>query len=362
LSIKQRLIYSNIAMIVLPIILFLLIEIILGIGIFGFTGESAGDGDIRRFVKWRFAALLFAVAITNGLLAYIVSKSFIKPIQHLTAGAAEIAKGNLDYSIKKSRNDEFGELAEAFEAMRIRLKKADALQQQYEENRKELIASISHDLKTPMTSIQGYVKGLLDGVANTTEKRERYLKIIDQKADELDKLIDELFLYSKLDLQREPFRFEPIDLYAYFTDFVEELRFNLPNGTALFNAENGESYLVSADREKLKRAVSNIVQNALKYMDKENPRIELNLYREPDKTIVQISDNGAGIGQDALPYIFDSFYRADASRNSSTGGSGLGLAIAKRIIEGHSGEIRAESQIGTGTAISFTLKNWENPR
>lgn len=293
---------------------------------------------------------------TNGLLTYMVSRSILKPVDKLIKAADEIRSGNLDHPVEKTGNDELGKLSDTFESMRIQLKESDELQNKYEASRKELIASISHDLKTPMTSIQGYIKGLLDGVANTPEKTARYLETIDRKADDLDGLIDELFLYSKLDLEREPFHFETVDLRAYLTDYMEELRFSLSGVSVSFDADPAKKYEVAADREKLNRAVENIIQNALKYMDKGTPEISVQLQDKEEYAEVRIQDNGSGIPQEAVPHIFDSFYRTDASRNSGTGGSGLGLAIVKRIIEEHGGRIWAESQVGAGTAICFTLK------
>lgn len=356
MSIQKRLVLSNIAMIVVPVLSFFLIDLLWAFGFIGNQGEPLSQDKIQLFTKWRFSILLGVIVLTNGLLTYMVSKSIIKPVQMLTAAAEEIRSGNLEHSVKRTGRDELGELAETFEEMRIKLKKSNELQKQYEENRKELIASISHDLKTPLTSIQGYVKGLLDGVAGTPEKTERYLQTIDQKAGDLDKLIDELFLYSKMDLEQEPFQLETVDLHAYFSDYLEELEFNLPGTSVRLEAASGKTFKVAADREKLKRVIDNLLQNASKYMDKEKPELRIVLQEKTNKIEVQIQDNGSGISEESLPHIFDSFYRADASRNSGTGGSGLGLAIAKRIIDGHGGEIWAESEEGAGTAICFTLK------
>jgi histidine kinase len=242
--------------------------------------------------------------------------------------------------------------------MRVQLKEAQEERELYENNRKEFVASISHDLKTPLTSIKGYVKGVLDGVANTPEKANSYMETIYRKADDMDHLIDELFLYSKLDLQRVPFTFESIDLDSYFHDFLEELRFHteLNDVQISYSANPKGTYLIRADRMNLGRVVSNIIQNSLKYMDKEHKEIQVSLQSESDRVIVKITDNGMGITEQAIPYIFNSFYRTDLSRNSSTGGSGLGLAIVKRIIDEHNGDIWAESKLGEGTSISFTLQ------
>lgn len=358
LSIKKRLIFSNIAMIVIPVIGFLLVEIIWGYILFViFNGNPTGK-DLTLFISVRFIAMILVLIVTNGLLTYYVLKSILIPIKELSVAANKISEGNLDYSVESNKKDELGELSNTFERMRLKLKEAKDAQLQYEKNRHELIASISHDLKTPLTSIKGYIKGIQDGVANTPEKLERYLNITYKTANDMDGLIDELFLYSKLDLKSSPFQFEKVDLYSFFADFIEELAFNLEQeqGTATLVAKKNDSYVVMADREKLRRAVSNILQNSLKYMDKEHKSIQVLLSSQPDTVTIKMSDNGIGISKEAIPFIFEIFYRTDASRNSSTGGSGLGLSIVKKIIEEHGGTVWADSKLGKGTSIYLTLK------
>lgn len=358
MSIKKRLLLSNIGMILLPVIGFLTVEIVLGYALFFiFTGDMQ-DSVMKLFLSFRLGGMILVLIITNGLLTYFVSKSIITPVQKLSEAARKISVGDLDYELGSTKKDELGELTNTFETMRLKLKEAKADQLQYEQNRQELIASISHDLKTPLTSIKGYIKGIQDGVANTPEKLERYMNTIEKTANEMDWLIDELFLYSKLDLQRLPFHFEKIDLYAFFADYVEELAFQLEkeDGTATLIARTDETYLVEADREKLKRAVTNITQNSLKYMNKNSKEIQVNLSSSSDEVIVEIKDNGSGIRQEDIPFIFDSFHRTDTSRNSSTGGSGLGLSIVKKIMDGHGGAVWADSHVNEGTSIYFKMK------
>lgn len=357
MSLKKRLILSNIAMTLLPLLSFLLIEIILGYILFYiFKGQM--EEHLQLFITLRLIGLLFVITLINGLLTYLVAKSILKPVNKLMEAAREISKGNLDFGINVTSKDELGELSATFESMRLQLKKAEDLQKRYENNRIELIARISHDLKTPMTSIKGYIKGLLDGVTDTPEKKQRYLETIYKKAEVMDELIDELFLYSKLDLEREPYQFEEIDLHAFFADFIEELRFDVQpaGGSVYYIYDPNESYIVRADRDKLKRVITNIIQNSMKYMDKAVKKISVKLKWESDQVVVQMKDNGMGIPADAIPFLFESFYRTDSSRNSATGGSGLGLAIAKRIIGDHGGKIWAESRLGEETSIYFTLK------
>lgn len=312
----------------------------------------------RKFFPIMFGTLLFILIVTNGLLSYFVSKSIIKPVNELMRAAKKISEGDLNFQIESKKKDELGKLSRAFDHMRKKLKESTELQLKYEENRKEMISNISHDLKTPITSIKGYVEGIRDGVANTPEKMDRYLQTIYTKSIDMDKLIDELALYSKLDLNRLPFQFEEVELKSYLEDLMEELKFDFENERVAFSfqAEKEVPYHIIADREKLKRVINNIVSNSLKYMDKDYKQISFKISEKKEKVVVEIQDNGPGIPEDALPNIFDRFYRVDQSRNSRTGGSGLGLAIVKRIIEEHGGEIWAKSKLGEGTSIFFTLK------
>lgn len=358
MSIRKRLLLTNIGMIVIPIVGFFFIEMLLGYIFFHLFQGSLEEDELNLFIRLRFIIMLIIFVITSGLLTYCVSKSILQPIKMLTIAAKKISEGDLDYRIASERKDELGELTETFDAMRVKLKEAKAAQFQYEQNRKQLIASISHDLKTPLTSIQGYITGMKDGVANTPEKMERYMNTIYKTAHEMNELIDELLLYSQLDMEKAPLWFEKVDLHSFFADFIEELDVHLEKeqGSAVLIADPTCSYIVEADREKLKRAVMNIIQNSLKYIVNEKKEIKVCLSADQDQVIVEIRDNGIGVANEDLPYLFDTFYRTDASRNSSTGGSGLGLAIVKEIIEGHGGEVWAESELGKGTSIMFTLK------
>jgi signal transduction histidine kinase len=311
----------------------------------------------REFFPTIIITLFLALAVTNGLLTYLVSRSILKPLKILKHATEQIKEENLDFKIVPTSKDELGELSLAFEEMRQKLKESIDLQLQYEENRKELISNISHDLKTPLTAIKGYVEGIRDGVADTPEKIEKYLSIIAKKAEDMDRLIDELFLFSKLDLKKLPFFFEHVEIVKYLDECIEELKFELEkHGIEIKWTRKIAPTYVIADREKLKRVIMNIIGNSVKFMDKTKGEITFSVMDKSEKVLIQIADNGPGIDPEALPYIFDRFYRVDKSRSTLTGGSGLGLAIAKQIIEEHKGEIWAESEKNKGTIISFTLK------
>lgn len=314
---------------------------------------------VTKFFVTDILAIILIMVLTNAILTFLVSRSIVNPLETLKNGALQIKNGNLNFEVSTTSNDEIGEVCSAFEEMRIRLQESLILQQQYENNRKELISNISHDLKTPITAVKGYVEGIMDGVADSPEKMDRYMKTIQAKSNDLDRLIDELFLFSKLDLNKLPFNLEEFDIKRYLEDCVEELQLDLEEkhiGLELKTSEIENKIIISADREKLKRVITNIVNNAVKYMDKQNGKIEIHLDDVGDFVQIKIADNGQGISEQDLKFIFDRFYRGDPSRNTSTGGTGLGLAISKLIIEDQGGKIWAESKLGEGTAIFFTLK------
>lgn len=256
---------------------------------------------------------------------------------------------------------EVNDLCEDFEEMRKRLKESAEEKVEFDRDNKELISNISHDLKTPITAVKGYVEGLMDGVADTPEKVDRYIHTIYNKANEMDRLINELTFYSKIDTNRIPYTFAKIHVADYFEDCVEELSYELKaQGIDLtyFNYLD-EDVLVIADAEQLKRVINNIVSNSIKYMNKEKGVINIRLKDAGDFIQVEIEDNGKGIAQKDLPKIFDRFYRTDASRNSTKGGSGIGLSIVRKILEDHGGKVWATSKEGVGTVMCFVLRKYQ---
>jgi signal transduction histidine kinase len=242
--------------------------------------------SVRKFFPLLVLSLLVVIGLTNGILTFLVSRSFIKPLYTLKHAAEQIKEGNLDHEVNLKRKDEIGELSEAFEEMRGRLNESIRLQLQYEQNRKELISNISHDLKTPITGIKACVEGIQDGIADTGPKREKYMSMIAKKTEEMDHLIDELFLFSKLDLKRLPFNLEPTDLGAYLRDCVEELRLDprMAGISLAFSFSGDGSVSVIADLEKLHRVIMNIIENSLKYMNKAQKEIRIELFDDNKRT------------------------------------------------------------------------------
>jgi len=326
--------------------------------IFVITDLNTLFPQLKAFVKQSVISFFVTLCFTAVILMLWIYRSILKPLNILRIGMNQIKDGDLDYSVKSETYDEIGQLCEDFEEMRIRLKELIDNRIQYEEDVKELISNISHDLKTPLTAIKGYAEGLIDGVADTPMKQEKYLKTIMTKANDMSILVDELAFYAKIDSNTVPYTFKGINLREYFDDCIEELVLDLEvkNIDIQYDNEVETSVDVVADAEQLKRVVNNIIGNAVKYMDKLKGTIQIRLHDIGAYVQVEIEDNGIGIPKADIPYIFDRFYRADASRNSKKGGSGLGLSISKKIIEDHAGKIWAVSELGVGTTILFTLR------
>jgi len=297
-----------------------------------------------------------ALIISGFFIALSIYKEVQKSLTELTHASELIKEGVYDNEIKHKPHNELGDLIEVFEQMRVKLSNSLIMQKKYEKDRKYMVSSMSHDLKTPIMSIKGYIQGLKDGVADTPEKNEKYMNIIYREAESLETMINELFLYSKLDLKQEVFFFKDMDIVNYFRFFIEDLEFELKKNNGKINLHTKEDKLiVSADIQKLNRVVMNIISNSVKYASKENPQVDVYLSKVAHYVQVEIHDNGMGIPKDQLPNIFSRFYRVDKSRNTAVKGSGIGLAIAKQIIESHKGEIWASSKNDDGTIIGFRL-------
>ncbi len=312
------------------------------------------------FLKSMFISMVIILVLTSVVYSLWIYKGVLKPVDELNTAMQEIKDGNFEYRLETMGKGEIGDLYRNYEDMRLRLKENSEEKLQNEKQNKELISNISHDLKTPITSIKGYVEGIMDGVADTPEKLDRYVHIIYNKAVDMDRLINELTMYSSVDNNRIPYHFLKIAVRDYFTDCVEEIGMDLENQNFTLNYENlvADDTTVIADPEQIKRVVNNIVSNSVKYNDKPHGEISIRILDEVDSIRVEIEDNGKGIAQKDLQNIFDRFYRADSSRNSSTGGSGLGLSIVKKIIQDHGGYIWATSKEGEGTCMHFALRKY----
>lgn len=323
-----------------------------------FNGSTAKVQLRAEDVLFMILVILVFTSVTVGTWLY---RSVAVPLVKLKNATNNIKEGNLDFTMDVEGNDEFAELCRDFEEMRIRLKESTEEKIVLDKDHKELISNISHDLKTPITAVKGYVEGIMDGVADTPEKMDRYIRTIYNKTTEMDHLINELTFYSKIDTNRIPYTFSKIRVNEYFDDCAEELALELDvKGIELVYANYvDEEVVIIADGEQLMRVVNNIVSNSIKYMNKEHRIIQIRIKDVGDFIQVEIEDNGKGIAARDLANIFDRFYRTDVSRNSSKGGSGIGLSIVKKIMEDHGGKVWATSKEGIGTIMYFVLRKYQ---
>ncbi|MGN0377095.1 MAG: ATP-binding protein [Suilimivivens sp.] len=314
----------------------------------------------KLFVDMAIAIMIILI-FTSLFLTNWISRGVFEPIKQLNIAMQNIAEGNLEYMLPDKNDGEIGELYRNYEDMRLRLKESADEKILAERQNKELVSNISHDLKTPITAIKGYVEGIMDGVADTPEKMDKYIKTIYNKANDMDRLINELTVYSGIDSNRIPYHFHKINVSEYFGDCVEEVGLDLESKNIKLNYSNlvSQDTVIIADPEQMKRVINNIIGNSVKYMDKRNGEIDIRILDEIDSIRVEIEDNGKGIAAKDLPNIFERFFRSDASRNSAQGGSGIGLSIVKKIIEDHGGYIWATSKEGEGTCMHFVIRKYQ---
>ncbi len=357
MNLKTTLIITFVVVIAVPLFLITIVFT----GFMSLQPVEVATPQTREFLGEMLISVILIMAMTSSFLIVWIYRSILNPIETLKKATRNIRDGNLDFEVDIEDNYEIGELCADFEEMRLRLKETTEEKIVFDSQNKELISNISHDLKTPITAIKGYVEGLLDGVADTPEKQAKYLRTIYNKANDMDRLINELTFYSKIDTNRIPYTFSKINVREYFDDCIEDIGLELGQQQIRLTYTNqvAEDIMVIADAEQLKRVINNIVSNSIKYMDKPERFIDVRVLDVGDFVQIEIEDNGRGIATKDLPYIFDRFFRTDTSRNSSKGGSGIGLSIVQKIMEDHGGKVWVTSKEGKGTTMYFVLRKYQ---
>lgn len=376
MKLKNRLIISFFIITIVPVVLFNALMLGLKEVIRKASEEQLGrnivmqalkhymdDGGLFDELVFNFCVAEFVILLLTAIVMVVwIYKGIAPQIKILKIAANNVKEGNLDFSVATGGTDEMSEVCNAFEDMRVRLKNNAKDRLEDEAEQRALISNIAHDLKTPITAIKGYAEGMLDGVADTPEKREKYIRTIYNKANEMNTLINELTLYSNIDTNKIPYNFQKLNIHSYFEDCIEELGMDLENQHIRLDYANyvDPDVLIIADPEQLGRIIHNIVSNSVKYMRADvASRIAITIKDVGDFVQIEIADNGKGIATKDLPYVFDRFYRADASRNSAAGGSGIGLSIVKKIVEDHGGKIWVTSKENEGTTMYFVIRKYQ---
>ena len=331
--------------------------------VFYITSEIFQDMLVAQTMLYQlFFATILIFLLIGLLLIHWFNRGVFQPINQLNVAMQNIADGDLEYIISGDERGEIGELYHNYEEMRLRLKESIVEKMEAEKQNREMISNITHDLKTPITAIKGYIEGIADGVADTPEKMDRYVRTIYNKANEMDRLINELTFYTGIGSNRMPYNFRKINIADYFGDCIEEVGLDLESkGIRLHysNLVSPETTIIS-DPEQLKRALGNIINNSVKYIDRNKAECEISIriLDEHESIRIEIEDNGRGIPARELGRIFERFYRSDASRNSAKGGSGIGLSIVKKIVEDHGGYVWATSCEDEGTCMHIVFRKY----
>jgi len=315
---------------------------------------------IARNIAKNVATVFFGTLLIYSLYVYRVSRSIIDPVRNMLQGMGEIEKKNYKYRIDGTKvKNEMIVMIDSFNSMSEELSKTEEKNEQLEQMRKDFIDTVSHDLKTPITSIKIHVEAIRDGVVNSPEKMESYLANILKKTDDMQSMIDELTVYADFENGKSIYRKQDVDFRAFIQDLVDEFSYDIEKvaGKINFTYEKESDYKLNIDLEKMKRAVFNIFENALKYAQVDQVIINVELKEnESHEVILSIKDNGVGVKPENMRAIFKKFYREDEARNQNTAGSGIGLAITKSIIEGNNGTIEGNIDNTNGLELIISLK------
>ena len=323
--------------------------------------DDIDDKEESEFLRYTFK--IFILPILLGIFTFIIImgshifmalRSIKKPLVKIEDGIKNMTDGNLENKIDFYSYYELNKIKDAFNFMTDKLDKSEKERLNIEESKKNMIRDISHDIKTPITSILGYSKAIVEKEDMTEEERDTYLKYIYNKTTRVDYLINELFKFVELDspnyklnkVKRDYIEFIREVVLLHYKD-IEDKKFNLE----LYLCE--DEILLEFDDKNMERAISNLIINAIKY-NNENTTLKIIVKSEENRIITCIEDDGVGIEEDILKYLFNEFVRGDKSR-SSIGGSGLGLAITKKIVELHGGSINVQSEFGKGSKFIITI-------
>lgn len=301
--------------------------------------------------------VIMLVILSLLLLCFkiFVSKKVLKPIKKITQSSNDIIEGKFDNYVTYNSEDEVGDLSYAFELMRDELGDHIKKEENIKKSEKEVIAAISHDIKTPLSSIKAYVEAIRDGMAETLEEKEEYTSIILKKIDTLNSLVSDLLEQSKADLEVLTIRKKEVSIKPFLQKLIEEIDLELKSKNIEFIWDKGiPEGIINVDNIRIYQAVFNLISNSMKY-GKGNLTISFKSYIENRYLFICIEDNGIGISPEDMPYIFNKFYRGDKSRNSRIQGSGLGLSTCKYIVEKHGGEIYCKSLKDNGSTFYFTI-------
>jgi len=339
-GLRARLTLANLA-----VVLVAMVNVAVAAGLMFISGHDLG----------LLAILLFFSGVVSLAFAATLSSQIVGAVSELAAGARRLAAGDLTSRVAVDGDDELAELGAAFNAMAHRLAEADAARQEVEGARRHLIAAVSHDLRTPLASIQAMIEAIDDRVVTDRETIDRYVRSIHGEVGHLSQLIDDLFELSRLDAGVLSLHLEPGSLRDLISDTLEALQPRASQkGLRIAGQVGADLPPVLMDAARIQRVLYNLVQNAIRHTPPDGT-IVLEARDEGPDVRVDVIDTGEGVAATDLPHVFERFYRGEKSRARGQGGAGLGLAIAKGLVEAHGGRIWVQNRADRGACFSFAL-------
>lgn len=376
-TVRRRIFLSNALMVLVTLAIFLVINV----GVIKIYAEYVeeelrtsaekivSEDELHDLVedftihKNEFILLFLADGVLCIAILVIMSQIFtgnlvkhiMEPLDELAAGAKRIRENDLTEDINYSGDIEFENVCDTFNKMQKHILREQEKNRKYEKARTDMIAGISHDLRTPLTAIRGTIKGLMDGIASTPEKQDRFLETAYRRTGEMDLLLNQLFYLSKIETGNMPITLRKIEISSFIKNYVQAKQ-------GLMEAEKEElieetkeiTAEVAVDPEQLQRIFDNLLENSRKYGEKVPLKMKIGLRKTPGGILIRFSDNGVGVPENKLPYVFEEFYRVDESRNKKEG-NGLGLYIVKYLIEVMGGTVRAENEDGFVVSMELPL-------
>lgn len=376
-TVKRRIFISNTLMILVTLILFLLINMVI-IKVYAESVENEfrvsadqilDDDGLEDIIKeWTIKKNQFILLfLVDGVFCIIslvavsqiftrnLTKHIMEPLDALNEGARRVQENNLSQDILYVGDAEFEKVCTTFNNMQDHILAEQEKNHRYERARTDMIAGISHDLRTPLTAIKGSIKAMMDGVAATPEMQEKFLKAAYRRTGEMDVLLNQLFYLSKLETGNMPLDIREINITEFLARYVcgkqEVLHQEEIELRAVLQERN---YFAKIDPEQMQRILDNLVENSVKYSEKSPVHVEISLKSEGEKLQLRVSDDGNGVEEEKLPHIFEEFYRGDESRNKKEG-NGLGLYIVKYLIEAMGGTVSAHNENGLVIELKLPL-------
>ena len=305
------------------------------------------DSTVKVLQSQLIIVTVISLILSIGI-SYIISKRIIRPIINITDSAYKLGKGQLDATFNKGDYTEIDNLVDTLNITSLELQKTDEL-------RRDLIANVSHDLKTPLTVIRSYGEMIRDISGDKKEKRDKHIETIIEETDKLSHLVNDMLDLSKMEAGLYELKIEDFDIKELTENILERFSYFIDKEGYYFQINSVEDPIVKGDKEKIEQAIYNLISNAINY-SKENKEIIINIRGEENRTRFEVVDNGPGIPPDEIYFIWDRYYRVGKDHKRTNVGSGIGLSIVKTILESHNSSFGVDSQVGKGSTFYFSLE------